>query len=820
MNRTHFYASSRVPLSFDRLYLRIALYLTPLVLFFFQIHSVLQAIRCQTSPGWSDMQYGAPGRQLDTDFGGEGGYLWRATSTLLFWETPEDSCRAVNMFPTDPESTRPAGSLALLWPLFLSLGFGQFVETLTCALQGRHPIQEVGMTIFEHSLAFAEAEAVVTKPLGLNSTLFYQPKSIFTPDGSSLLLPRAKLSRFVNVPPEVLLISLISSVSHFVSNTLAIFGIRSRYRLITTAIWGLAYMSTFAWSFLRLTSKITEPDQYVGILRFPTVCIVGFIPHLLILFGIIACGLIYLLALVITVLAPPPGLPPSLTLRQRFAAAYDNLHANIHMSAITPLTINWNEDFYTAILKVGFTVLTAASEAVFLNEGTKVNVHSMTWLEKKRLQDVLARRRQFRHRLANIPSELTDDGFATGIELVDNLPADAVGATVPLTGYANERKARSSNATSDATRSAARNDLAGLQQRRSRFFLTYQFFRSISRLIGLIHARLTIALLRKLRVSYRPGWLRRLAGSLPTEKSHVSGSRAERSRNQGSGASDPWLTLDDRSRVRPNREFDVESFAKERLRQSGYYDNPEEEDSQARLDEYLYSWWRNGGRWGDVDTSSDYVPPQDDDDTTSVISYATTTDNDEWSDVDEDGQRTPTRESYLRSREQTPQLDDPHNLSRLSQLLDPKTKEAREEAKLLARRLTSSNTMTRSQYRKVVERDEARVLTTSRYKMGNTVKMTPEEEEQLLEDLILSKRHATAPQGSSTAGSWDTGAEGMGSEGPQCVVCQLSPRTVLVWPCGCLSLCDECRVGLASKNYTACVCCRTNVVAYSRLFVP
>jgi hypothetical protein len=157
--------------------------------------------------------------------------------------------------------------------------------------------------------------------------------------------------------------------------------------------------------------------------------------------------------------------------------------------------------------------------------------------------------------------------------------------------------------------------------------------------------------------------------------------------------------------------------------------------------------------------------------------------------------------------------------NRLSELLDPKTKDDREEARLLARRLQSSNTMTRSQYRKALERDEAQVLTTSRYKVGDGIKMSPEEEEELLEDFILTKRSAN-PVVSSTAGSWDTGAEGMGSEGPQCVVCQLSPRTVLVWPCGCLSLCDDCRVGLASKNYTACVCCRTSVVAYSRLYVP
>ncbi|KAJ4368184.1 hypothetical protein N0V83_006540 [Neocucurbitaria cava] len=767
LNRTHFYASSRVALSFDRIHLRLALYITPLLLFLFQIHSVLQAIRCQTSPGWSEMQYGAPDRQLDTDFGGEGGYLWRAASMLLFWETTEQSCRAVNMLPADPESTRAAGSLALLWPLFLSIGYGQFVETLSCALQGRHPIQEAGMTIFEHSLAFAEAEAVVTKPLAVDSIRFFKPKSVFTPDGTSFLIPRSRLSKIANVPPEVLLISLISSISHFTSNTLAIAGVRSRYRLITTATWGLAYMSTFAWSFSRLTAMITDPDQHVGILRFPTVCIVGFIPHLLILLGIAACGSIYLLALLITVLSPPPGQPESISLRERFAVAYGNLHANIHLSAITPLTINWHEDFYTAILKVGFTVLTAASEAVFLNEGTKVNVHSMTWLERQRLQDILARRRQFRQSLTNIPHELKNDTLATGVEIVDNV--DGVAAEEAITsGYANERKARSPNSASDATRPMGPNDPAGLQQRRSRFYLTYHFFKSISKLLGLIHARLTIALLRKLRITYRPRWLRRLAGPPPTDKNRASGSGSGRSQYRAAAADEPWLVLDGRIVVRDESNFDIESFARERLRQTGFYANLDAQGIEDRINDYLYSWWRNDGRWGDIDTSSDYNPSYDDDDTTSVVSYATT-DNEAWSDIDDDGQRTPTRDTYQRSREETPLVDDAMDFSRLSQLLDPKTKDDREEAKLLARHLQSSKIMTRSQYRKMLERDEAKVLTSSRYKMGNTIKMSPEEEEELLEDLILSKRSATAPQGSSTTGSWDTGAEGMGSDGPQCV---------------------------------------------------
>lgn len=815
LNRTHFYGNSRTPLSFDRLYLRFSLYVLPLLLFLYQISNVLRAIRCQTSPDWSEMQYGATNRYLDTDFGGEGGYLWRLASTLLFWETTEESCRAVNMLPLNESVTRTSGSLALLWPMFLTLGFGQFVDTLVCALQGRRPIQEVGMTLFEHSLAFAEAEAVVTRPLAVDSTRFFKPKSVFTPDGTALMLQRSQISKIANVPPEVLLISLISSVSHFTSNLLAIAGVRSRYRLVTTTIWGLAYISAFAWSFARLTWMVADPDHSMGILRFPTVCIIGFIPHLLIILGIIACGFIYLLALLITALSLPARQAGSFTLRERFAAAYGNLHANIHLSSITPLTINWHEDFYTTILKVGYVILTAASEAVFLNEGTRVNVHAMTWLEKQRLQEILARRRKRREMLVDIPAELRNDTFAQGIEVVDQL--NDARTNTSTSGYAKERKTRNSKPSADPSNSMGQNDPA-LQQR-SRYLQTYGFFIRISRLSVLGTARITNWLLNKIGISYRPVWLRRAAGIYEAEKLYASASRSDRSQHEAATSANPmWLTTDSRSRIRQDPTFDVELFAKERLRQSGFYSEPDSEDSEERLNDYLYSWWRNGGLWNDVDNSRDYVAPQDDD-TTSVVSFATTTDNDEWSDID-DGQRTPTRDTYRKNREETPSVDDTMDFSRLSQLLDPRTKEDREEAKLLSRHLQSSKIMTRSQYRKAMEWDEAKVLTTSCYKVGGDVMMSPEEEEQLLEDFILNRRSATTAQDRSNAGSWDTGAEGMGSEGPQCVVCQMSPRTVLVWPCGCLSLCDDCRVGLASKNYTTCVCCRTNVAAYSRLYVP
>jgi hypothetical protein len=146
------------------------------------------------------------------------------------------------------------------------------------------------VTIFEHSLAFAEAEALVSRPFAMDSIRFFKPQDVFTPDSTKLTLTRSTISAFANVPPEVLLISLISSVSHLSSNFLAIVGYRARFRLVTTAIWGAAYMATFTWSLIRLATNSIDSGGHVGVLRFPTVCMVGFIPHLVIMAGILCCG--------------------------------------------------------------------------------------------------------------------------------------------------------------------------------------------------------------------------------------------------------------------------------------------------------------------------------------------------------------------------------------------------------------------------------------------------------------------------------------------------------------------------------------------------
>jgi len=172
---------------------------------------------------------------------------------LLFWENDADSCLAVDMIPSRSESWDRKGSLSLLWPLFQSLCLGQFIETISCTVQGRPQMTETGMSIFEHSLAFAEAEAMISNRLGLS--LFGSPRSgagkSTKLSGSeptiTKLFTKSEILEKMNTPPEVLLMAVISSLNNLCSQVLGMLNMQSRLRLVNTGIWGICFMSTFVW---------------------------------------------------------------------------------------------------------------------------------------------------------------------------------------------------------------------------------------------------------------------------------------------------------------------------------------------------------------------------------------------------------------------------------------------------------------------------------------------------------------------------------------------------------------------------------------------
>lgn len=824
LNRTQIYASARrhINLSWP---IRLAVRIMPIIMFLSHALSFLQAMRCQTSPRYSSLRYGKADKHLDLDFSGDGGIVHWISSVFLFWETDASSCLAVDMIPSRSEVWDRSGSLSLLWPFFQSLCLGQFVETLSCAVQGRQLMTETGMSIFEHSLAFAEAEAMISNQLGLSLWSAHKASKATSSSSQSdpvgKLFTRSEILDKMNTPPEVLLMVLISSLNNLSSQILGVLNMQARFRLINTGIWGICFMSAFGWGFFSLRPE-SVPESII--LRFPTVCIVGFIPHLLILVGILLCAFIYSLALLLCFFSPPNDESPPRTVAERFRMARENMQANAQLSSIR---MDMTEDFYTALLKIGFTALTVASEAVYLNEGQRINVATSTWLEEERLKEIEA------FGPSHDPVEGVSVHFAkpaagnhrsterwtSGYDRVVSFTADKFGS-----GFANTRQ---------------RGDGVGHMQRGGRYWMAAKLFHGIFWLFVSWNKVVTNRLMDKARISWRPQWLR-----LPKAKEGLQEDKKDGQQIRQQNTIDFWILSDEGVLSLPeNDDVDVEQEMKRRL------DNENErwgEEEEQTLDSRVYNWWASGGWFGEKDDSGSYQRLAQDDDTTSVVSMSTNASencygdtDDEIMDVDSDagsGSSTPTqRDLFPRSLSPSDPnvldtLDPSKNYSQLNPhhlatLLDPQNNQQRSEARMLAYHLTNSGITTRSQYRHAQSFANAKLLTSTRYRPENstiptTGPLSAEDEAHLLEQLILTRRAQPASSINQGAATWRDGAVGMGAGGPQCVVCQSAPRTVLAWPCRCLSLCEDCRVSLAMNNFGTCVCCRQTVVGFSRLFVP
>ncbi len=770
-------------------------------------------MRCQTSPKFSHLKYGKADKRIDLDFSSDGGLLYYISSAILFWESDGDSCLAVDLIPSRSEPWDRKGSFSLLWPLFRSLCLGQFIETISCAVQGKPLMTETGMSIFEHSLAFAESEAMISSRLGLSwlgsSTNEIIKPSSKTDDTVKKLFTRNEILDKMNTPPEVLLMGLISSLNNLSSQILGVLNMQTRFRLINTGVWGLCFMSAFIWGFLSLRPE-SGPEAII--LRFPTVCIVGFIPHLLILVGIIICGFIYSLALFLCFLSPPIDGPQPQSLSDRFRLARENMQAN---AQLTNIRFDMHEDFYTALLKIGFSALTVASEAVYLNEGQKIGVARSTWLEEERMKEIEA----FEH--SNDPSR----GLSVHLENPRAGDEFISGELRPWRSGYDKLTAVKAVRSPRIADSRAGNDGIGHMQRGGRYLMAAHFFRGIFRL-WVNWLKLAInAILDKVGVAWRPQWLRR-------PKREIQDRQNGSERRAAPEYLDFWILSDDGLLELPEND-DIDVAYEMRKRQQNENDRWGKAEERT-LEASTYDWWKSGGWWGEKDESGSYQAFTQDEDVTSVISMSTAaseseSDNEDLMDIDS-GASTPTQRRpypYDRSVSPTPSLDHADNAidpDHLAHLLDPQDKETRSEARMLAHHLTAPRITTRSRYRQAQASASTKLLTSTRYRppttnLPATGPLSPDEEAQLLEQMILSRR-AKPLQAEQGADSWREGAVGMGQGGPQCVVCQSAPRSILAWPCRCLSLCEECRVSLAMNNFGTCVCCRQDVVGFSRLFVP
>ncbi|KAL3479322.1 hypothetical protein BJX99DRAFT_76747 [Aspergillus californicus] len=816
LNRITIYASTRRHLHLDWTR-RLALRIIPILLFISQIYSLLRAIRCQTSQDYPEFRYGAPGKRLLFEHAGNGGFLYSLSSTLLPWETDQQSCSAMNMSRVG--SDVPYGSFRLLWPVFIKLCLSHFVETLSCSLQGRPVVTEGGMSIFEHSLSFAEAESTISQALGLG--IFGSSKTSTSGDTGSdsprspfQLLTKSQILQRMNATPELLMIALISCCHCLSSNVLDVFGKQNRYRLFNTSFWGICFMVAMTWGLIGGSSLGTDDIS----LRFPTVCVVGFVPHLLILCGIIVCAVIYGIALFITAFSLPSDIPRQFSIRERFSLAHDNMQGSNQVSSIR---VNRNEDFYTTLLRVGYTALTAASEAVFLNEGRAVVARDMTWLEEDRIHEFEhSRRRRSSHQIST--STATDIPFESGEAVTFEIQE---ASTHWVSGYGREKKIEKTKAKSRSSRIQTNPGGVGAFRGLVRCYQGVAFFRAIFYLMFKWMAFVFDRSLSRIGITARPQWLKGFIGSRRKAAKETSGKELVESL-------DFWMLTEEGELELPaNHEFDVEKEMRKRERLNAGDWIPSDEQ---RLDDKLYNWWKAGGSWGNQDQTPDYNPPDEDwDDATSVVSMATTTDS-EWEDQESDGRRTPTPRDPYPGRESTPAPESLMDVGSFARLLDPHDEDTRHEARILAAHLNAGREgriLTRRRFQEQIEHQRAQVLLSSRHSRlaaihtklhDNSQKPSTQEESEILETLILSKRSSIHfdPSALPANQTWESGASGLGASGPPCVVCQTNSRSIIVWPCRCLCICEDCRVSLAMNNFGSCVTCRQEVGGFVRLWVP
>lgn len=803
LNRTVVYASPRRNISFGWK-LRLCLRAIPLILFGLQIPNLLQSIHCQTSPDFAMMRWGNSSKSAELLFIQNGGFLHQATSLLLFQPTDEQSCLAVDMITqssSDSTSRNIRGSFSRLWPAFQTICLSQFVETLICSLHGRPVGAETSMTVFEHSLAFAEAEAYITHALGWG--IFGGRTSNNTRGGSETSLSRPIIMQKVNTPPEVLLIAVFSCLSHFTSHVLGIFNAQSRFRLLSTGLWAMCYMSAissalFGFSFYDASRQ--------NLLRYPIVCIIGFIPHILVLAGILSCTSLYGLAVILTALASPRQ--PTQSFMSRLTSAHQNMQAG---GSLSSMRIAMHMDFYQALLKCGYTALTIASEAVYLHESTDVRIASRTWVEEDRLREFVSSIQP--HNAGASFSASGRESDESGLVAYEDEKQRQPHGTV-TSGFALERIPSKKRRLSV---SHIPRDGVGATERSRRWVLVVLYFTSIGRLVISWAVVVVVKTLSRLGLRRSSRWLKRVTASSDRQATEAAATELTDAR--------VWLVDGDgKLKLSKDDNVDIEMEMRRRIqndRQRWDYNDDEE------LETSLYAWFVNGGWWGGRDDSGNYAPPLEaEDDATSIISTDTTSDGG-WQSDDDDRTSTPTPKALgpaLDGGDRS--YDNPLTLDELAGLLHPRNAEQRAQAESLAAHLQSDSIMTRARFRRLHEIDRSKVLTSTKdvpphlVHARSTRKLTPDEEAEILEYLITTRRAATAGLDSQASQSWTDGAAGFGDSGPQCVVCQSAPRNIIVWPCRCLSLCDDCRVTLAMKSFVTCVCCRRDVSSFSRIFVP
>ncbi|VVT49274.1 uncharacterized protein SAPINGB_P002190 [Magnusiomyces paraingens] len=845
LNRTIAFATTRRPVVLS-LASRLMLRSLAVYLLFCRIYSLIQAMTCpktgSTSPTYVKLKTYIP-----------------------------------SYFALKPGQDCPSPSI--LWNLYGSICAGHFIETFSNAIQGLPPYSESGMTLFEYSMAFQEVQS----------------------------------SHYMSM--ETLVLSLILSLSLITSHIFGAFNLQD-YRLIPSTFFGLLFLSYFGYSIV------------IGrLFYFPTVCIIGYLPQLVLCTIIAICGAIYGLA-------------------SFFSGGQRNLRTSFRT-----VPISLSEDFYTCLVKVGVIALTTATKATYLNESVTLTHPLMTWVDKKALEDSGKKSNVDEWPFGDKNGDILCPPLVTvapdGKTVVDRPDAKAEILKLRKAGKLRSLKSPYDNEVPiPANVETPPNDFkaeidlddSSDQQDENEYHNTsaeYAFeadkgrdrFRTTYRILivfGMLRGVTIILSSLVIRFAMRYLGLKYLFKFVFGRDYNEDNNREETQRmlnilkNQNKELF--RKVSDNNSYSEDGNESDDEMTAYlkkgfklyEKLKSDYLYQNLDEEavdddDDYEDIDEYgniiekqntskskvrktLKS--EKPGKaymnllWGyllpECDDSEDYVPDENFDNLENDDGYSTDEYGYEYeSDYDGQHQESRQRVRQLRRRNVKNYVDqvsqqrlsafsDPDattktevvisddSRSTLSELYDlliptqedllallaPQNSEQIERRRMLISHLQGAASL--------VSGAEAPRVDISSITRG------------LLRSSILASNGANSSQSSAASSSCasptptDVGHEGCSERHlivtrsryaeiewddmqtllqtinerrkkyvaddevreTLCVVCQGASREIILWPCKCFALCEDCRLTLAMKSFKSCVCCRRKVKSFSKIFVP
>ncbi len=586
----------------------------------------------------------------------------------------------------------------LFWYLYLSICLGQFIETFASVIQGRTPYSEAGMSLFEYSMAFQEAQ-------------FMESPSI-----------------------ELLSISLFSAVSQLSVHLFGILNLNN-YRLIPSSIFGLSFLIYFATSVFNGT-----------ILKFPAVCIIGYFPQLLTCFIILLCLFIYTMAAI-------------------FAGGRNNLSTNLNS-----IHFSMDEDYYSCLMKLGVVSLTSASKIAYLNESASIQYLSTTWLDAE-LQNKL----------------LNNKGYNKSPYSRESLSPPEYHSTGQLTfGESGETT-------------------TGRGSKRRRFFLTWvrvsSAYKMIKSICSIFLKMISTAMLKFWNfISQKYGF-----------KNFKNKNKNNR-KNSNLNLSDSKLKSEHKLGNKNNNQKEIRAY----LSRHSYMYN----DNNLSTRDLL------GPDLPDYDPTPEYQYNEDSDYEDGYeydSEYASDSDIEEIDRNDSESIKTGymgsvqlSHQAMLRSplpktnrmnrfqkqfknqkeKNSNAIVLELFNAVEFTRLIAPITEEDHHSQTILAMHLSqeTNKRLTRSQFQTQLSQKENN------------------ESDELIR-LINSRR----PRKHINDGD----DEDLGiNEENCCAVCHVNQRQIVLWPCRCFAICEECRMALAMRNFNSCVCCRRDVESFSRIFSP